>query len=109
MPDWLRYLCRIELSMGVLGLEIPPLSQDLSKLLQPAKSDRWAWPRLPQGILEPRSDDGEQYRGVGKMSPEERVAFVRIWEKPENEWTRHEHRFIEKILDREPRDKHEQR
>src|SRR5262249_42078491 len=50
MPDWLRYLCRTELSMGILGLEIPPLSNDVLKLKR-----NYAWPQLPREMLEPRS------------------------------------------------------
>jgi hypothetical protein len=100
MPDWLRYLCRTDLSMAVLGLEDPPLSQDLLKL-QHTKSDGNAWPFLPQEILEPCRDDDEQSRFVDKMSPEEQRSFLRIVEKPEDEWTRQEHRFIREMFARE--------
>ena len=97
MTDWLRYLCRIEFSMRILGLEIPPLSNDVLKLKQ-KKSDRYAWPQLPREMLEPRS--GEQYPLLDKMSWDELVAYNSIIEKPEQEWTRLEHRFVEAMFAR---------
>jgi hypothetical protein len=95
MPDWLRYLCATNFSMNILGLET--LSDDLLSRLRRAKSDRHFWPHLPQGILEPQRDYGEQNRFMEKMSLEELMAYTWILEKPEDEWTRHQHRFIEEM------------
>jgi len=99
MPDWLRYLCRTNFSMRILGLEVAPLSNDVLKL-QHKKSDRYAWPRLPREMLEPRS--GEQSRFVDEMSWDELIAYLWIIEKPEREWTRLEHGFIDAMFARYP-------
>ena len=100
MPDWLRYLCDVDLSMRKLGLEAPPLSQDVLNL-QHTKSDRNAWPFLPQEILEPRRDYGAQSRFIDQMSPEEQITFLKIFRKPEHEWTRQECRFMREMFARE--------
>jgi hypothetical protein len=94
MPDWLRRLCAADFSMRRLGLEPPKYkhAEDAFKLM-PAESDWRAWPLLPKGVLEPCPE----YGGV-KMSPEEELSLARIWEKPENEWTRHERRFMREIF-----------
>jgi hypothetical protein len=99
MPDWLRYLCLADLSMRLLGLEPPPLSHDMLKL-KCAKSDNDAWPSLPEGILVPRPDYGDQFRYIEKMSPEELIVYYTISKKAEQEWTRREHRFMAKMLAR---------
>jgi hypothetical protein len=101
MPDWLRYLCNTNFSMSLLELEAAPLSEDVLKL-QPKKSDRFEWPFLPRGILEPRSDHVEQLRFVNEMSDEENFSFIRIWQKPEREWTRQERRFVKNMFARDP-------
>jgi hypothetical protein len=101
VPEWLRYFCLANVSMRLLGLEDPPLSERCSKFRH-ATSDGSAWPLLPQGLLEPRRDYGEQYRFVDEMSSEDLHSYLEIREKPEHEWTRHEHRFIREIQDREP-------
>jgi hypothetical protein len=101
MPDWLRYLCRTAFSMNILGLEVVPISNDVRKLRH-KKSDRYAWPHLPREVLEAGLDYGEQDRFMDEMSWEEQVALMKIWEKPEQEWTRLEHRFVEMIFARDP-------
>src|SRR5262245_21945554 len=92
MPEWLRLLCWTNFSMRLLGLDYPPLSQDVLKLTC-AKSDRHAWPLLPQGILEPRPDHGNQF----EMSLEEITTYLRIIKKPQEQRTRREHRFCKYI------------
>jgi hypothetical protein len=93
MPYWLYSFCRTALSMIVLGLDPPaPPDKDVLKL-RPTKSDRDTWPWLPQGILEPRPD----YGFIEEMSLEEAITILTIYEKPEEEWTRHERRFIEEM------------
>ena len=80
------------------------------KKLRHTKSDRYAWPLLPQEMLERRRDYGEQYRIrqdeqyriMKEMSLKELMSYVRIRGKPENEWTRHEHQFVENMLARAP-------
>ena len=101
MPDWLRYLCVTNRSMKILGLELLPLSNDVLKL-RCKKSDVYAWPRLPQGMLEPRRDYGQEYRIVEEMSWEELIAYKGIIERPEEEWTRLEHRFVQEMDARFP-------
>jgi hypothetical protein len=101
MPDWLRHLCHVGGSMRILGLEPPPLSQDVRNLRH-SKSDRHAWPFLPQEILEPCRVDGEQFHFTDTMSLQELMAFGEIYNKPEDKWTRQEHRFISEMLDRQP-------
>jgi hypothetical protein len=102
MPDWLRHLCFVEHSMEILGLEATPLSEDMRKL-RPNGTDWAAWPRLPEGILEPCPEDGEQRRSfLDEMSPEEQTSFLSIMHKPLHELTRHEHRFVREMYDREP-------
>ena len=84
--------------MRILGLDAPPLSQDVFKL-QPAKSDWGAWPLLPQEMLEPRRYyDEQEHRIMKEMSLKELMSYLRIMGKPENEWTRHERQFIEDVL-----------
>jgi hypothetical protein len=103
MPDWLRYLCVTNRSMKILGLEVLPLSNDVVlKLQHKKKSDVYAWPRLPQGMLEPQRDYGQEYRIVEEMSWEELIAYKGIIEKPEDEWTRLEHRFVQEMDARFP-------
>jgi hypothetical protein len=99
MPDWLRHLCDTNRSLTRLGLEVLPLSNDVLKLRH-KKSDRYAWPRLPREMLGPRS--GEQYPFLNEMSPEELMAYAEIIEKPEEERTRLEHRFVEVMFARYP-------
>jgi hypothetical protein len=91
LPDWLCELCCVDLSIGVLGLEALTISQDIGKL-RATKADSDAWPMLPEGMLEPRPDYGER-----EMSLEEAMSFHTIYKKPKEEWTRHEHRFVEEI------------
>ena len=100
MPDWLRYLCDVDLSIRKLGLEAPPLSQDVLNL-QHTKSDRNAWPFLPQEILEPCRDYGELFDFMDKMSVEEERSFFNIHKKPEEEWTRQEWRFMRQMFARQ--------
>jgi len=102
MPDWLRYFCRANLSMRLLGLEAPPLPKRLIKLFQPSEADEKAWPLLPQGILEPRRDDGEQDRFWNEMSREEQTFYLAIWVKPENQRTRRERRSLRELNARDP-------
>jgi predicted KAP-like P-loop ATPase len=52
-------------------------------------------------MLEPQS--GEQRGFVDEMSRDELLAYQSIIEKPEEEWTRLEHRFVEAMFDRYPR------
>jgi hypothetical protein len=103
MPDWLRHLCDTGVSMKVLKLESPPPGQDKRKFYR-TKSDRRAWPMLPQGMLKPHTYYDEDDRFIKQMSPEEAMAFIRIYEKPEEEWTRRERRFIDEMFAREPKD-----
>jgi hypothetical protein len=102
VPDWLRYFCGASISTSLLGMEHHPLPQNVFKL-KPAKSDRDAWPYLPQGVLEPRGDQSsrELTRFMHEMSLEELISYLDIRRKPEHEWTRHEHRFIEEMHARE--------
>jgi hypothetical protein len=100
MPDWLRHLCETNFSMTILGLDVLPRSNDVLKL-QRKKSDWYAWPHLPREMLEPSLDHGERYRFMKEMSWEERFAFRSILERPEQEWTRREHRFIVEMLNRD--------
>jgi hypothetical protein len=52
---------------------------------------------LPQGMLKPRPDYGdEDYRMIEQMSAEEAMSFITIYEKPEEQWTRRERRFMDK-------------
>ena len=87
--------------MRLLGLEASPLPKRLFKF-QPAESDEEAWPLLPQGILEPCRDYGEQYRFVKEMSVEQQISFLTIWAKPEEQRTRRERRFIREMFARDP-------
>jgi hypothetical protein len=104
MPDWLRHLCSTRSSMGLLKLESPPLGEDRRKFYR-TKSDRRAWPMLPQGMLKPAPDYGnEDYRIIEQMSAEEAMTFITIHEKPEEEWTRRERRFVDEVFARKPKD-----
>lgn len=103
MPYWLRRLCSTDLSMRLLGLEIPPIPEDFK--LKPSKSDWEAWPSLPQGTLQPRRHYGADLRFIEQMSPEELTSFIAIWNKPQDEWTRQELRFIREMRARGGQDK----
>jgi hypothetical protein len=100
VPDWLRYFCCASISTTLLGMEHRPLPQNVFKLKR-AKSDRDAWPYLPQGVLEPRGDQSPGDRFLHEMSLEELTSYIAIRRKPEHEWTRHEHRFIKEMHARE--------
>jgi hypothetical protein len=101
VPDWLRRLCNVKFSMRLLGLEAPPLSEDVLKLWSKS-ADFGSWPRLPEGILEPCPEYGEeQSRFLDKMSTEEELSFMRIYRKPEREWTRDERRFVMEMFARD--------
>ena len=99
MPYWLRYRCCVDLSMKLLGLEIPPLPKKAFKSA-PTKSDREAWQLPPQSMFKPRSDYDENYRFVNRPSTTELIRFLRILEKPEDHWTWREHKFFEGVLTR---------
>jgi hypothetical protein len=86
--------------MRLLGREAPPLSEDVLKLWSKS-ADFASWPRLPEGILEPFPEYGEQFRFLDKMSTEELLSFMRIFRRQEREWTRDEHRFVMKMLARD--------
>jgi hypothetical protein len=96
MPYWLHYFCFTSLSMKLLGLDLPaPADKDKDVLkLWPSQWDTWPW--LPQGILEPRPD----YSFFEEMSAEEAETSFTICKNPEEERTRHEHRFIEEVFTR---------
>jgi len=53
-------------------------------------------------MLEPRRDYGQEYRIVEEMSWEELIAYKGIIERPEEEWTRLEHRFVQEMDARFP-------
>jgi hypothetical protein len=101
IPDWLRYFCSASISTNLLGIEFHPPESVFE--LKHAKSDRSVWPYLPQGVLEPRGDQifREEYRFIDVMSLEEQISYLTIRRKPEQEWTRHEHRFIQEMQSRE--------
>jgi hypothetical protein len=101
VPDWLRYFCCASISTTVLGMEHHPLANSVLEL-KPAKSDRRAWPFLPQGVLEPRGEH-DPHHFINKMSLEEIMHYLEILRKPDDEWTRHEHRFVNEMLDRDTR------
>lgn len=105
VPYWLRRLCSTNLSMRLLGLEILPIPEDFK--LELSKSDRDAWPSLPQGILEPRRHYGTELRFIEQMSAVELTSFIEIQKKPQDEWTRQELRFIREIRARGRQDKHD--
>jgi hypothetical protein len=104
-PDWLQHLCFTGVSMKLIGFEPTQVAQDLLKL-QPTRSDRDCWPWLPQGILVPLRDLGEEVRQRARffdaLSVDELYTFLRIWNTPERERTRHERRLLGEMMDREP-------
>ena len=101
-PDWLRFLCRARRSIQLLDIEASPYPEIMFELLEVSKSDRDRWPLLPQGVLEPRPPrDPDDF--LNKMSLEELLAYAEIHERPEEEWTRHEHRFVHAMMSRDTR------
>jgi hypothetical protein len=107
VPDWLIYFCSARLSMNVLGIKRPVLPKKVFNL-KAAKSDRDAWPFLPQGVLEPRRIRRDSFyrtmsRFYSTMSPEELLTYMDIQRRPEEEWTRREHRFVHAMIDRDLR------
>jgi hypothetical protein len=103
IPDWLLYFCDAHSSMALLGIEWPPYPKDLCKLFM-QNSDMHAWPFLPQGVLEPWDQMMvEAFRFMDQMSPEELMFYRAIRMKPEEKWTRHEHRFIRAMHDHKSR------
>jgi hypothetical protein len=100
-PDWLQHLCFTALSMNLIGFEPTQLAEAVLKL-QPTRSDRNCWPWLPQGILVPLPDLGEQARFLDALSVDEVYTFLRIWNTPEHERTRHERRLLSEMMHREP-------
>jgi len=107
VPDWLIYFCSAKVSMNVLGIETPLLPEKVLKVTL-AKSDRDTWPFLPQGVLEPRRIRRDSIsrtisRFYSAMSPEEFVTYREIRRRPEEEWTRHEQRFVHAMIDRNQR------
>jgi hypothetical protein len=99
MPDWLLDLCDARLSMGVLGIEAPPPSKSTSELQQ-SRSDRKAWPFLPQGVLVPRGKHERSF--LDEMSVAELVLYCDIGRRPEEQRTRHEQRFLDEMHARGP-------
>jgi hypothetical protein len=99
MPDWLRHLCDTTFSTGLLKLESPPLSQDMRKFRR-TESDQRAWPMLPQGMLQPPSAIDEQIRSFEHISAKEALSLLKIYEKPQWDWTRRERRFLDEIFAR---------
>jgi hypothetical protein len=109
IPNWLIYFCSVKVSMDVLGIKGPALPKKYVLNLKVPKSDRDAWPFLPQGVLEPRRDQilGKRFystmsRFYSTMSLEELWTYIEIRRRPEEEWTRHEHRFVHAMFDRDP-------
>src|SRR6266478_2422792 len=100
MPDWLRRLCVTNRSMTILGLEVLPLSDDVLKL-QCKKSDRYAWPHLPQKCLSFGSITANDIASWSKC-PGKSESTSGESGKPEEEWTRLEHRFVEEMFARDP-------
>jgi hypothetical protein len=108
LPDWLIYFCSAKVSMDVLGIKRSVVPKKYVLNLKVMKSDRDRWPFLPQGILEPRRDQilGKRFystlsRFYSTMSSEELWAYIEIHRRPEEEWTRHEHRFVHAMIDRD--------
>jgi hypothetical protein len=99
VPDWLRYFCCASISTTLLGMEHHPLANNVREL-KPTKSDRGAWPFLPQGVLEPRGNQ-EQHSFIQKMSLEELMSYLTILRKPDDERTRQDHRFMREMYARE--------
>ena len=91
IPEWLLNFCEAYISMNLLGLEHPQWSESVSELTL-AKSDKNAWPYLPQGVPERR----HKGRNLA-ISLEESKNYLDISRKPQEEWTRHERRFIREI------------
>jgi hypothetical protein len=100
MPDWLLDLCNARLSMGVLGIEAPPVPKSASELKQ-SRSDREAWPFLPQGVLVPCGKRERSF--LDEMSVEELLLYCDIRRTPEEQRTRHEHRFLDEMHARDPK------
>jgi hypothetical protein len=96
MPYWLRHRGGVDLSMKLLGLEIPPL---LKKSFKSAatKPDRDAWQLPHQSMFKPRSDYDEKYRFVNRPSTRDLIRYLRILRKPDDQWTWREHKFYEAI------------
>jgi hypothetical protein len=92
LPDWLLHLCDAHLSMNILGIKRPSCSESVFEF-KLAKSDKNAWPLLPQGVLEPNQSNRYRF----EMSLEEAMRYLDISGKPEEGWTRHERRFIRDI------------
>jgi hypothetical protein len=99
MPDWLLDLCDARISMNVLGIEAPPLPNGASELEQ-SKSDRDAWPFLPQGVLVPGRKREPSF--LDEMSSEELLLYCDIGRRPEEQRTRHEQRFLDEMHARGP-------
>jgi hypothetical protein len=98
MPYWLRYFCFTDFSMRLLGLDPSTLSIEEVKLY-PSMSDRNSWPWLPEGRLEPLPDyQIDLFRFIKKIPMEAAITYLTIDKKPEKEWTRSEHRFVEQMF-----------
>jgi hypothetical protein len=83
--------------MNLLGIHRQPLSESVLAL-KLVKSDESAWPDLPQGVLERRHNQSKRPRF--NMSLDESMHYLDIRRKPEEEWTRHERRFIQEMHSR---------
>jgi hypothetical protein len=94
MPDWLLDLCLARLSMILIGA--PPLPKSASEL-KPSISDIKAWPFLPKGVLVPRRSERSF---LDEMSFEELDLHFDIIQRPEQQRTRHERRFLDEVLAR---------
>ena len=100
-PDWLIYFCQANLSMRELGIKPRKIPKSIQKLV-PAKSDRFRWPSLPKGVLKSLPDRGEEHLFLDAMSLEELFTFYLTMQTPEEDWTRREHRFVQKMFARKP-------
>jgi len=96
MPYWLRHRGCVDLSMKLLGLEIPPLPKKSFKSAA-TKPDRDAWQLPHQSMFKPRSDYDEKYRFVNRPSIKDLIRYLRILRKPDDQWTWREHKFYEAI------------
>ena len=96
MPDWLLCLCLARFSLKVLGIETPPLTKSASELM-PSRSDIGAWPFLPRGVLVPRGKHEHERSFLNEMSVEELLLHFEITQRPEQQRTRHERRFLDEV------------
>ncbi len=94
MPDWLLDLCLARLSM--ILIEAPKLPKSASEL-KPSISDIKAWPFLPRGVLVPRGKHEHERSFLNEMSVEELLLHFDIIQRPEQQRTRHERRFLDEV------------